>query len=139
MARRVASWVLLIVGGLVLALAVPAGYLNRTVLDVSTFAERVDDVRRRDDVSAVLGREVSRQLLAANPDLVALAPLLEQTSIAVVRSDVLSGPVRLATAQFHRAMTTESSGQLALRVADVGAVVAGVVGALFSERRRPRK
>ena len=33
MARRVASWVLLIVGGLVLALAVPAGYLNRTVLD----------------------------------------------------------------------------------------------------------
>ena len=134
MARRVASWVLLIVGGLVLALAVPAGYLNRTVLDAPTFAERVDDVRRRDDVSAVLGREVSRQLIAANPDLVALAPLLEQTSIAVVRSDVLSGPVRLATAQFHRAMTTESSGQLVLRVADVGAVVAGVVGALAPQR-----
>ena len=36
MARRVASWVLLIVGGLVLALAVPAGYLNRTVLDAPT-------------------------------------------------------------------------------------------------------
>lgn|GEM_PF-6813091 len=66
--RRVLSWVLLVAGAVLLLAAVPAGYLNRTVLDAPTFAERVDDLRRRDDVARVLGDEVARQLIAANPD-----------------------------------------------------------------------
>ena len=134
MARRVISWVLLVAGGLFVAAAIPAGYLNRTVLDAPTFAERVDELRRRDDVSAVLGAELSRQLLVRNPDLVAVAPLLETVSVGVVRSEVLSGPIKVATAQFHRALTTDESAQLVLRVADVGAVVAGVFGAIAPER-----
>jgi hypothetical protein len=132
--RGIMSWTLLVLGGALLALGVTAGYVNRTVLDTPTFAERVDELRTRDDVSQVLGREVSTRLVARNPDLVAIAPLVEQISIAAVRSDVLSGPVKVASAQFHEALTSDDSDVLVLRIADVGAVVAGIVGAVAPER-----
>jgi hypothetical protein len=132
--RRATSWLLLVLGGVLLAAAVPAGYANRTILDADTFADRVDELRLSDEVSALLGREVAQQLVAANPDLVAIAPLVEQIAIGVMGGDALSGPVRVASAQLHRALTTEDSDQLVLRIADVGAVVAGVIGALAPER-----
>lgn len=132
--RHTLSWVLVVLGAVSLMLAVPAGYVNRTVLDAPTFAERIDDLRRRDDVSEVLGREVSRELIMQNPDLVAIAPLVDQVAIGVIGSDALSGPVTIAAAQFHRALTTENSGQLVLRVADAGAVVASAIGAIAPER-----
>lgn len=132
--RRATTWLLLVLGGVLLAAAVPVGYINRTVLDAGTFADRVDELRRRDEVSEVLGREVAQRLVTANPDLVAIAPLVEQISIGVMGSNALSGPVRVASAQLHRAFTTEDSGQLVLRIADAGAVVAGVVGAIAPER-----
>ncbi len=132
--RTVLSWTLLVLGALFLALSIPAGHINRTVLDAPTFANKVNELRQRDDVSDVLGREVSAQIISQNPDLVALAPLVAQISIGVVGSDVLSGPVKLAASQLNRALTTGNSDQLILRVADVGSVVAGVIGAVAPER-----
>ena len=132
--RAVLSWTFLVLGAVLLALSIPAGYINRTVLDAPTFADKVNELRQRDDVSDVLGREISAQIIANNPDLVALAPLVDQISIGVVGSDVLSGPVKLAASQFNRALTTAHSDQLVLRVADVGSVVAGVIGAVAPER-----
>jgi hypothetical protein len=131
--RRSLPSVLLVLGSVLVFLAVPAGYVNRTVLDAPTFAARVDEFRRRDDVSEVLGREVSQQLLKQNPDLVAIAPLVTQISIGVVGSDLLSGPVRVAAAQFNRALTTRDSDQAILRIADIGAVVTGMIAALTPE------
>jgi len=132
--RSTLGWVLLVLGTLFLALSIPVGYLNRTVLDAPTFAGKVDELRQRDDVSGVLGRELSAQMVARNPDLVAIAPLVDQVAVGVVASDALTGPVTLAAAQFNRALTTGDSDQLILRVADVGAVVAGVIGAVAPER-----
>lgn len=132
--RRYVSWVLLGLGALFLTLSVPAGYVNRTVLDTPTFADRVDELRMRDDVSDLLGREIGAQLIRQSPDLIAIAPLVDQVSIGVMRSDALSGPVKIATSQFHRALTTENSDQLVLRLADVGAVVASAIGAIAPDR-----
>ena len=132
--RTFLSWTLLVLGSVLLALSIPAGYINRTVLDAPTFANKVNELRQRDDVSDVLGREIGQQIITQNPDLVALAPLVNQISIGVVGSDVLSGPVKLAASQFNRALTTDNSDQLVLRVADVGSVVAGVIGAVAPER-----
>ena len=132
--RTILSWTLLVLGAVLLALSIPAGYINRTVLDAPTFADKVNELRQRDDVSDVLGREISQQIITQNPDLVALAPLVDQISIGVVGSDVLSGPVKLAASQFNRALTTDNSDQFVLRVADVGSVVAGVIGAIAPER-----
>ena len=132
--RTILSWMFLVVGAVLLALSIPAGHLNRTVLDAPTFASKVDQLRQRDDVSDVLGREVSAQIVSLNPDLIAIKPLVNQVAIGVVSSDALSGPVRLAASQFQRALTTENSDQLVLRIADVGAVVASVIGAVAPDR-----
>ncbi len=132
--RRLLPTVLLTLGALFTFLSVPAGYVNRTVLDAPTFAERVDELRRRDDVSEVLGREVASALLARNPDLIAVAPLVETVAVGVVGGDLLSPAVRAAAAEFNRALTTGSSDQLVLRIADAGAVVSGVIGALSPDR-----
>jgi hypothetical protein len=132
--RTTLSWMFLGLGAILLALSIPAGYVNRTVLDAPTFASKVDQLRQRDDVSDVLGREVSAQIVSLNPDLVAIQPLVDQVAIGVVGSDALSGPVRLAASQFQRALTTENSDQLVLRIADVGAVVASVIGAVAPDR-----
>lgn len=132
--RHALSWVLLVLGAMFVTLAVPTGYVNRTILDTPTFAQRVDDLRMRPDVRDVLGREVSRQLILQNPDLVAIAPLVDQVATGVIGSNALSGPVKIAASQFQRALTTENSDQLVLRVADVGAVVASAVAAIAPER-----
>jgi hypothetical protein len=132
--RKILPWLFLVVGTVLLALSIPAGFVNRTVLDAPTFADNVNELRQRDDVSKALGHELGRQIIAQNPNLVAVAPLVDQISTAVMGSDVLSGPVRLAASQFNRALTTGNSDQLVLRVADAGAVVAGVVGAIAPER-----
>ena len=76
--RSVLGWVLLVLGAVLLALSIPTGYVNRTVLDAPTFADKVDELRQRDDVSGVLGRELSDGIIARNPDLVAIAPLVDQ-------------------------------------------------------------
>ncbi len=132
--RTTLSWLFLVLGAILLALSIPAGYVNRTVLDAPTFASRVDELRQRDDVSDVLGREISAEIISLNPDLVAIQPLVNQVAIGVVGSDALSGPVKLAASQFQRALTTQDSDQLVLRIADVGAVVASVIGAVAPDR-----
>jgi len=115
--RRNVSWMCVVLGALLMALSIPVQYVNRTVLDAPTFADRVDQLRQRDDVSQALGRDLSGDIIARSPDLVALAPLLEQVATGVIASDALSGPVRLAAAQFNRALTTGDSEQLVLRLA----------------------
>lgn len=132
--RKILPWLFLVVGTVLLALSIPAGFVNRTMLDAPTFADNVNELRQRDDVSKVLGQELSQQIVAQNPDLVAIKPLVDQVSAAAIGSDVLSGPVRLAASQFNQALTTGNSEQLVLRVADVGAVVAGVIGTIAPER-----
>ena len=132
--RTILSWLFLVLGAVLLALSIPAGYVNRTVLDAPTFASKVNELRQRDDVSDVLGRELGQEIIARNPDLVAIGPLVDQVAIGVVGSDALSGPVELAASQFHRALTTENSSQLILRIADVGAVVTSVIGAIAPDQ-----
>jgi hypothetical protein len=132
--RRLLSSVLLVLGGVLLFLALPAGYVNRTVLDAPTFADRVDELRRRDEVAQVLGDEVAQQLIARNPDLVAIAPLVQTVARGVMGGDALSGPTRVAAVQVNEALTTGNSQQVVLRIADAGAVVAGVLGAVAPER-----
>ena len=132
--RTILSWLFLVLGAVLLTLSIPAGYVNRTVLDAPTFASKVNELRQRDDVSDVLGRELGNEIIARNPDLVAIGPLVDQVAIGVVGSDALSGPVELAASQFHRALTTENSSQLILRIADVGAVVTSVIGAIAPDQ-----
>ena len=73
-------------------------------------------------VEAITGR-----LLTADPDLIAVRPLLEAAAISLVSSPAFGPVVRTAARQAHRAMTNDDPTQIVLRLADLGAVLAGVL------------
>ncbi|HEX6394348.1 MAG TPA: hypothetical protein VFZ97_12985 [Acidimicrobiales bacterium] len=137
MTRRVVSalciglaWVLL-AGGLV------AGVVNRQVLDGSQFASHVDAVRRDPAVSRQIGEAITTRALAASPDLVALRPLVEATSIALVGSPAFSPVVRAAARQAHASFTEAGPGPVVWRLVDVGAVLSGMLPLLVPQTAAP--
>jgi hypothetical protein len=124
---------LVILGGVLAALGLVTGHLNREVIDGPRFAHNVDDVRRDEDVARLLGRSISTQLVRANQDLVALRPLVEQVATNVAGSRLLSPPTRRGALAVHDALTSGDGDQLVLRIADAGAIVAAAIGVLVPE------
>jgi hypothetical protein len=120
--RRIASRVLVSVGCVLLCLAAVAVVTYRTFLDTETFAAGVNEIRKTEVVSNALAAELTDQIVAGRPDLVAVQPLIEQVSAEVARSDLLSPVVERAAAQAQQAATREDSAAIVLRLADAGAV-----------------
>lgn len=133
-ARPVAVRLLIVLGSVLAALSVVAGHANRHLLDGPTFAAHVDAIRRDDAVSAALGRELATRIVVAQPDLVAVGPLVESVAVQVAGSDRLSGAVRRAAREAHRALTEEDADSIVLRLSDAGAVVAGVLATVAPDR-----
>ena len=120
--RRTASRVLVVVGSVLLVLATLAVVLYRTFLDTASFAAGVDEIRQTDVVADALGVELADQIVAADPDLVAVRPLVEQVAAFVAGSEVLSPLVQRAAAEVQRAATSDDGSAVALRIADAGVV-----------------
>jgi hypothetical protein len=117
-----------VVGGVLLVLATVAVLLFRTLLDTSGFAASVDEIRKTAVVSEALGAELAAQIVAAEPDLVAVRPLIEQVAAFVAGSDVLSPLVERAAAEAQQAATSADGSSIALRLADAGVVAASALG-----------
>jgi len=116
------------VGVLLLVVGTIAGVVNREILDADRFAAHVDTIRTDPDVARQLGVEITDRLLEEQPDLVAIRPLLETTATSVVASPSISPLVRSAVAPLYRAIVLgQGDAPLVLRLADVAAVVVGVI------------
>lgn len=125
-----------VVGTLLLLLGTVAGVLNREVLDADRFADHVDAVRADPAVSRQLGALVTARLLAAQPDLTAIRPLLESTATALVASPALGSTVRsAAVGPLYRSLTDGGRNTVVLRLADVAALAVGVVNVAAPEQR----
>jgi hypothetical protein len=125
--RARAPVALAVLGAVLLALGLLAGSVNREVLDGARFAEHVDSVRKDPLVAERTGQAITGRLLAADPDLVAVRPLLESAATSLVGSPTFGPVVRLAARQAHQAMTNDDPTQIVLRLADLGVVLAGVL------------
>lgn len=132
--RRWPAAVLLVLGSLLGALSLVAGHLNRNLLDGPTFATNVDELRRDSAVAAQVGQAVAEQLVIANPDLVALLPLIDSVATQVAGGDLLSGPTQRAASAAHVLLTDPDADSVVLRIADAGAVVAGVLSVVAPDR-----
>ena len=121
---------LVVLGAVLLALGLLAGAVNREVLDGARFAAHVDSVRKDPVVTERAGQAITGRLLAADPDLVAVRPLLESAAASLVGSPTFGPVVRLAARQAHQAMTNDDPTQIVLRLADLGAVLSGVLRAV---------
>jgi hypothetical protein len=130
----VSARVLIVLGAVLAALGLLAGHVNREVLDGPTFAANVDDIRRDEAVAAELGAAISEQLLRQHPDLVAIRPLVESVATRAASSDLLSGLTRTAAETTHELLTEGDADSIALRLADVGAVVTGALAVVAPER-----
>ena len=119
---RILSRALAVLGVALLVVGAASGVLHREVLDADRFAAHVEAVRTDEDVSRELGALVSDQILAAEPDLVVLRPLLESTAQSVVASPALGPLVGIAVAPTFQVLAG-GEGSTALRVADVAALV----------------
>ena len=131
--RSTASRVLVVIGGLLAALSMIAGHVNREVFDGATLAHNVDEIRRDDAVAQQVGIAISDALIRARPDLVALGPLVQQVSINVAGGDLLSRPVQAGVQAAYTALV-DGDDSIVLRLADVGAVVTAVLATVAPDR-----
>jgi hypothetical protein len=120
--------VLIALGSVLLSAGLLAGAVNYEVLDGARFARHADAVRQDPDVAREIGEALTARVLQADPDLVAVRPLIETTAVALVGSSAFSPIFRTTVAQLHDAFTT--SEPVVLRVADVGAVLIGALQTL---------
>lgn len=131
-ARAVTVRVLVVLGAVLAALGLVAGYFNRELFDAGSFAEHVDAIRRDDDVSELLGHEAAAAIITANPDLLALRPLVEEVAVRVAGGDLLSRPTRLAAREAYRSLVY-GDGSFALRIGDVATLTGATLSRLSPE------
>lgn len=121
---------LVVLGTVLIVVGAVAGVLSREVLDGDRFAANADAVRSDPYVARQLGTLVTDRILAAQPDLTAVRPLLESTATGVIASPTLAPVVRVGTTPLHSALVGGGGNPVVLRLADVAAVVVGVASAL---------
>lgn len=119
----VALAVLCLVGGM------GAGVVHRELLDADRFAEHADRVRTDPDVAAALGERITQELLAAEPDLVVIRPLIQASATELAGSPVFGGAFRRAVVPLHTAFVSGVHDDVVLTLADAGAVLVAVVSA----------
>jgi hypothetical protein len=126
------GWVVacIVIGSVLLWLGILAGLVNRNVLDGDRFARHVDAMRRDPVVARQVGAAITEQVLAVAPDLVAVRPLLDVASTSLVGSAAFSPVVRAAARSVHGVFTGQASGDVALRLVDVGSGLAGLLPAI---------
>ncbi|QGG40198.1 hypothetical protein [Aeromicrobium yanjiei] len=130
---RILSRALLVLGSVALLVGLVAGVVNRQVLDGGRFAGHVDAVREDPQVARQVGLLVTERILAQEPDLTGLRPLLESASAALVASPALGPVVRGTVAPLHDALTSDDDGQVILRLADVGALLVAAITTLVPQ------
>lgn len=122
------------VGTLAILLGLGAGVVNREVVDGNRFAEHVDAIRADNNVSREVGTLLSDKIIDANPELIALRPLVETAATAAVSSRAIGPIIRTTVTPLHDALVSDNNDQVVLRLADLGAIVAAAVTTLAPQQ-----
>ena len=107
-----------------------AGIVNHNVVDNQNFARNVDVIRQDPAVAHAIGDRIAQQVIDANPDLIVLRPAVENVTVSLAGSSTLSPVVRHSAAVLHQSVTGQQSGDVALRLLDIGTVLSGVLPAV---------
>jgi hypothetical protein len=126
-ATRGVSMLLVVIGSVLLALGLLAGVVNHEVLDGPRFARHMDAVRRDPAAARQIGSAITDRVIAVDPDFVAVRPLLDAAATSLVSSSAFGPIFRASVRDVHATLTGRGSRQVALRLADVGAVLAGLL------------
>lgn len=127
------SRIVFLTGSVLLLVGLVAGVLNRQVLDGDRFAAHTDAIREDPQVARQVGLLITDRILAEQPDLTGLRPLIESASASLVASPALSPVVRTTVTPLHRALTSDDDGQIVFRLADAGALLVAAITTLAPE------
>ncbi len=107
--------------GLVLAVvAVLLTGLRFAVLNENRFVAAAGTALTSEPVSDAIGRQLTMQLVAAEPDLVSFEPLVDTAITAVIRSGAARGAVEVAARQLYRTAVDGDADTAVLRLGNVG-------------------
>lgn len=131
--RRRLVAALVVLGGLCVLLALPLGYLNREVFSSSGFADNSVRSLESPAVRTQLSQDVTQVLVAQDPSLVSVEPVLRGLTETLITSPPVEAIVRLAAGQTHAALFSSSQQSVVVDLANLGVAVIG-----FIDRQNPQ-
>jgi hypothetical protein len=126
-ARRIWSVALGVLAAVALLLSVLALYANRVLFDSDRFANHVGAAVEQPAVKDEIGRRITDGIVGAQPDLVAVRPIIQSVAAGVVGSGAFNDLLRAAVRDVHRAIFKHDENTVTLTVADVGVVVSSAL------------
>ena len=133
MRRELLVRLLVLLAALAAVLALVAGYARHAVVDSGQFANRATTALEAPAVRALISARVADEVLAQEPDLIAVRPVIESVAGGVIGSGAITGTFRSAVRDVHRALIDRDQDTLTLTLRDVGVVLAGAVQAVRPE------
>jgi hypothetical protein len=126
-ARRIWSVALGVLAAVALLLSVLALYANRVLFDSDQFANHVGAAVEQPAVKDEIGRRITTGIVEAQPDLVAVRPVIQSVAAGVVGTGAFNDLLRAAVRDLHRAIVKHDENTVTLTVADVGVVVSSAL------------
>ena len=135
--RRAASWALAVLAAVALTVGVLAIFAQRNVFDADGFADRTEETLRSDAVSAELARRLTDAAIRAQPDLIAVRPLVTGAAEGVVRSAAFRSLVRAAARDVHRSVFDQDANTVTLTLVDAGVLLNEALSHLRPDLAQP--
>ncbi len=121
--REVGARAFRLAGIVLLALGLTLAYSNRVVFDADAFADRAALSLGDPRVAGFVGERLADELIAQNPDLVAVRPVLATVARAVVASEPFRVVFRQASRSAHSLAFSEGAEKVALSLPDFGVLM----------------
>jgi hypothetical protein len=115
--------VLGIVGLVVLVLSLFMAYVGRVLLRDDTFADRVTRSLEDPQVAEFVALRITDIVIAQQPDLTALRPILVVVTRGIVSSPPFRAMIRPAVRKVHGALLSSTAENILLAVPDVGVLI----------------
>jgi hypothetical protein len=127
--RRAAavSWALAVLSAMAFATAAVLTYADHTVFASDPFADRAAATLNAAPVRDAAARRLTNVVVGVRPDLVALRPIVELATRAVVGTAQFRSLVRRAALDAHRSAFDAEARELTFQIRDAGLLVGDVV------------
>ena len=130
----VTARILVAATGVLLVIAMLAGYASRVLGDSDRFADRAASALQHPDVRAVIADRVTDDVvLRANADLIAARPIIASAVSGIVAGDAFAGLFRRSLRDVHAAVYRRDEDTVTLTLVDLGTVLTAALEVIDPE------
>lgn len=132
-ARKRASLILALAAALTLVASALFFYADRAFLRSDGFADRAEASIASKPVRDLIGAAGARAIVEANPNAIAVKPVLETTIASAVGTAPIRRSFRAAAGDLHRAVIEGDQNSVVFILNDIGAALAGALSTAAPE------